>query len=130
MAYDLITIENSPHPEVLTQVAQAVTFPLSEEEIEIIAAMKRMAISLKGVGLAAPQIGIAKQIIVYHVSEEVTVLRKDAHEIVPLTVLIKPSYTPAPDANLVYDWEACFSVTQTMGKVPRYDQINYTAQTE
>jgi peptide deformylase len=30
---------------------------------------------------------------------------------------------------LVYDWEGCFSVKETTGKVPRYNVISYFAQT-
>lgn len=129
MPLDIITIEHSEHFEVLTQPANPVTFPLSLEVQALIDAMKAKLLTLKGVGLAAPQVGVNKQIIVFTISEEAKSLRNDANEVIPMTVLINPQYAATVDATLVHDWEACFSVTQIMGKVPRYNKISYTAQT-
>lgn len=127
MPFDIVTIEQNPTPQVLTQPAQEVSFPLSQDNQKLITEMKAMVLKLNGVGLAAPQIGIAKQIIVYHISEDAKQLRQDATETVPVTVLINPHYAPTSDAQFTYDWEGCFSVTKTTGKVPRYNKIQVTA---
>lgn len=129
MPLEIVTIEHSAHPEVLTTPAQILTFPLSADEIALIEQMKDLLLRLKGVGLAAPQVGVAKQIIIINIAEEAKVLRKDANEIVPVTVLINPSYTQAPDATITQDWEGCFSVVDTTGKVPRFNKITYRAFT-
>lgn len=128
MPLDLITIEQTLRPEKLTQPAMAVPFPLSAEDEMLIAEMKKKVLLLNGVGLAAPQIGVSKQIIVYVISEDAQKIRQDANEVIPVTVLINPHYFPTEEAHIVYDWEACFSVTDTTGKVPRYSKIYYTAQ--
>lgn len=128
MPLDLVTIEHSPNKEVLTQPAAEVAFPLSADEKQLIEEMKDMVIKIQGVGLAAPQVGVAKQIIVYVIDESAMKLR-GAQATVPLTVLINPTYTPHQEAKLVYDWEGCFSVAETTGKVPRYDKIVYSAKT-
>ncbi len=129
MALDLVSIEHGPNPEVLTHPAAVVTFPLSAEDKKLIDEMKEMVVRIDGVGLAAPQVGVSKQIIVYYISEDAVTLRENTNEVIPPTALINPQYKPAPDAKIVYDWEGCFSVVDTTGKVPRYDKISYTAYT-
>lgn len=130
MPLSLITIEHSPQAPILTQVANSVVFPLSAEDKDIISQMKATLKKIQGVGLAAPQVGIAKKILVYAISEEAIALRHNATEIVPPTVLINARYEPTANAKYVADWEACFSVLEKTGKVPRYDQIRYFAQNE
>lgn len=126
MPLDVVTIEHGPHPEVLRSEAQAVIFPLTEQDITFIENLKNTFLQLNGVGLAAPQVGVAKKIIVYGISQKAAFIRKNA-KVVPTTVLINPQYTPTTDAQRVYDWEGCFSVEKLTGKVPRYDKIHYTA---
>lgn len=130
MPLTLVTIEHSEHTEVLRHPAASVAFPLSEVDQQVIAEMKILLEKLKGVGLAAPQVGIEKKILIYTISEQAKALRQDAKETVPSTVLINASYRAASDAKIVHDWEGCFSVMETTGKVPRYDKIFYTAQDE
>jgi peptide deformylase len=130
MPLEIVTLEHSTHPEVLTSKAAKLSFPLSTEDQSLIQQMIDLVLQLQGVGLAAPQIGISKQIIVYHISENAQKIRNNAFETVPVTVLINPEYTPIEDVELSLDWEACFSVTQVTGKVPRYNKIQYTAQNQ
>lgn len=129
MQLDLVIIEEQPHAPVLTQPAKPVAFPLSNEDREFIAALKAKALSLGGVGLAAPQVGVPKQIIAFSINEQAKSLRKNA-EVVPLTVFINPEYYPVEGSAILTDWEGCFSVKDTYGKVPRYEKIYYSAQTE
>lgn len=129
MPLDLVTIENSPDSQILIKPAQVVTFPLSTEDKLLIEQMQNLLAKLRGVGLAAPQVGAAKQIIMINIREDDIALRKNAVNIVPLTVFINPQYIPLTNAKIVYDWEGCFSVVQTTGKVPRYDKIQLNAYT-
>lgn len=129
MSYEINTLESGPRPELLRQACEKVSIPLSTEDLAIVNEMKRKLIAINGVGLAAPQIGINKQIIVFTITAEQMRLRHDGHEIVPLTALINPAYSQENSAEVVYDWEACFSVEAKTGKVPRYNQIRYEAYT-
>ncbi len=129
MPLEIVTIEHSENAEVLTHKAQLVSFPLSLEDQILIGQMKEKLMKIKGVGLAAPQVGVNKQILVYAISEEAKALRNHADEVVPPTVLINPSYSPLKNTELTYDWEACFSVVEKTGKVPRYHHITLRAQT-
>jgi peptide deformylase len=127
MPLDLITIEQNPSPSVLTEPAQEVSFPLSEATHTLISEMKALLELKKGVGLAAPQVGHPQKILVYVISEDAKALRANAKETVPMTVLINPSYTALTEEQN-QDWEGCFSVAKTYGKVPRYNKISYKAQ--
>lgn len=126
MLLDIVTLDTKP--SILTQPALEVQFPLSEEDKNLIEQMKNTLLALKGVGLAAPQVGIGKKIIIYEISQDAAALRNNA-EVVPLTILINASYKAAQDTKRSYDWEGCFSVTDLYGKPARFDKITYKAQT-
>lgn len=122
------TIEYGPNPDMLREKAAPVSFPLTEEDLGIIELMRsRLNIEERMVGLAAPQISYHKQIIFYHVPEHALRMRVDATELVPVKFLINPTYTPITD-EMFYDWEGCFSVAETMGKIERSHKIRVVAQ--
>jgi peptide deformylase len=76
-----------------------------------------------GAGLAAPQVHVSQQIVVFEV--EGTPRYPDA-ESIPLTVLINPKITPTTQ-QIEEDWEGCLSVPDLRGKVPRYAQVRIEA---
>lgn len=76
-----------------------------------------------GVGLAAPQVHVSKQIVTFQVEGNP---RYPDAESVPLTVLINPKITPLSN-HTEEDWEGCLSVPDLRGKVPRYAQIRIEA---
>jgi peptide deformylase len=76
-----------------------------------------------GAGLAAPQIGVNRQVVIFGTGE---VNPRYPHaEPVPKTVLINPVITPL-SAELTEDWEGCLSVPGLRGVVPRFEHIRYT----
>lgn len=127
MPFDLVTIENHPQSDVLTHVCETVDFPLSENDQAVTQALQEKVIAWKGVGLAAPQIGSPRKICVVVIDDEAAAIRDDKQPF-PLTTFINPYYTPTKDAKVCFDWEGCFSVKETTGKVPRFDKIQYRAQ--
>lgn len=123
--YVHIDDEKCENREVLRTRAQDIKFPLSEEDNNVVNQLvEKFGKEQNCAGLAAPQIGYGKRIIVFHVPEDVKSLRKDVYEIIPPTVLINPQYQPIGDGKTI-DWEGCFSVKYTMGEVPRYTTIAY-----
>ncbi|MBN9412412.1 MAG: peptide deformylase [Candidatus Paracaedimonas acanthamoebae] len=76
-------------------------------------------------GLAAPQVGVSKPVTVYQVPENALKWREDVVHLVPLTVLINPSYEPVEKSGKTLDWEGCFSGKKYYGKIWRYKEINY-----
>ena len=75
-----------------------------------------------GAGLAAPQIGVNLQVVVFG-SGEVNPRYPDA-PVVPYTVLVNPVLTPLGDEQ-EEGWEGCLSVPGLRGVVPRFKHLRY-----
>jgi len=74
-----------------------------------------------GVGLAAPQIGVGLQVVIFGFERSE---RYPDAEGVPQTILINPLITPlSMDEDLA--WEGCLSVPGLRGEVPRFSRIRY-----
>lgn len=76
-----------------------------------------------GAGLAAPQIGVDLQLVIFGTPD--TNPRYPDRPLVPPTVLVNPIITPLGDAK-DSDWEGCLSVPGLRGQVPRWLNIRYT----
>ena len=76
-----------------------------------------------GAGLAAPQIGVNLQLVIFG-SDGINPRYPDA-PVVPRTTLINPILTPL-SADEEDGWEGCLSVPGLRGLVPRFTQIRYT----
>jgi peptide deformylase len=76
-----------------------------------------------GAGIAAPQIGVNLQVVIFG-SDEVNVRYPDA-PVIPKTVLINPMITALTDET-DDGWEGCLSVPGMRGVVPRITQIRYS----
>jgi len=74
-----------------------------------------------GVGLAAPQIGIDLQLVIFGFERSE---RYPDAEAVPQTILINPVITPMT-TEVEDGWEGCLSVPGLRGVVPRYKHIRY-----
>jgi len=74
-----------------------------------------------GAGLAAPQIGVDLQLVIF--GFERSERYPDAPP-VPQTVLINPVITPQGEA-MEEGWEGCLSVPGLRGVVPRHARIRY-----
>jgi len=75
----------------------------------------------RGAGLAAPQIGVDLQLVVFGFTHND---RYPDRPPVPSTVLLNPVITPLSD-EMVEGWEGCLSVPGLRGKVPRHARIRY-----
>lgn len=77
-----------------------------------------------GAGLAAPQIGVDLQVVIFGCSHN---MRYPDAPPVPPTVLINPVITPLGD-ELALGWEGCLSVPGLRGEVPRWARIRYSGK--
>lgn len=77
--------------------------------------------ALNGAGLAAPQIGVNLQVVIF--GFEKNQRYPDADE-VPFTILLNPELTAISDEQ-EEGWEGCLSVPGLRGMVPRYTQLRY-----
>ncbi len=114
----------------LLRVARPVTVFDSDELHLLISDMLDTMLAANGAGLAAPQIGIDLQLVIFG-SNARNPRYPDAPP-VPKTVLINPVITALGssegDANVleVEDWEGCLSVPGLRAMVPRFSRIRYT----
>ncbi|RJG06207.1 peptide deformylase [Noviherbaspirillum cavernae] len=74
-----------------------------------------------GAGLAAPQIGVNLQVVIFGFKQNP---RYPNAPQVPETVLINPVLDPL-DTDMVEDWEGCLSVPGLRGVVPRWSKLHY-----
>jgi len=77
----------------------------------------------QGAGLAAPQIGVDLQVVVF--GSMARNPRYPDRPLVPPTVLVNPRIEPLGDAQ-ESDWEGCLSVPGLRGVVPRWSRVRYT----
>ena len=79
-----------------------------------------------GVGLAAPQIGLARRIIVYRVpaARQVGEAAPDGGLETP-RALINPVLEPVGE-EVVAGWEGCLSMPGRRGLVPRWNRVRYS----
>ena len=78
--------------------------------------------AVNGAGLAAPQIGVDLQLVIFG-TDAPNPRYPDAPP-VPRTVLLNPAITPIGDAE-EEDWEGCLSVPGLRGVVPRWARLRY-----
>lgn len=129
----------------LLRVAQPVTqFDTDDLHLLITDLLDTMH-AADGAGLAAPQIGVDWQVVIFGSGQSNP--RYPLAPVVPRTVLINPTITPLPPMTpgvssddvgagavtlsvaapqMVEDWEGCLSVPGLRGKVPRFARIRYT----
>lgn len=89
---------------------------------ELVSDMIAIMAEKGAVGVAAPQIGISKQVIVF--GTDYTKRRKPETRI-PDTALINPSYEVLSE-EVQTDYEGCLNCGEMMGKVPRAMEIEYS----
>jgi peptide deformylase len=92
----------------------------------LLADMQDTMQALNGAGLAAPQIGVGLQVVIFGVEHNP---RYPDAEAVPNTILINPHLAPLGD-ELEEDWEGCLSVPGMRGVVPRYARLRYQGYDE
>lgn len=106
----------------LLRVARPVERFGTPELRELIADMFDTMHAAGGVGLAAPQIGVDLQLVIFGFE------RSDRYPdapAVPRTILLNPTLEPLSDAR-EEGWEGCLSVPGLRGVVERWSSIRYT----
>ena len=107
----------------LLRIAQPVAAFDTDELHLLVRDMFETMHAVNGAGLAAPQIGVDQQLVIFG-TDTVNPRYPDA-PIVPRTVLLNPVITPIGDEE-EEGWEGCLSVPGLRGVVPRFANIRYT----
>ncbi len=105
----------------LLRVSRRVESFDTQELATLIADMQDTMRALDGAGLAAPQIGVDLQVVIFGLESNP---RYPDAEPVPQTVLINPELMPLGD-EMEEGWEGCLSVPGMRGLVPRYRRLRY-----
>ncbi len=105
----------------LLQPAAAVTAFGTPELERLLTDMRDTMAAAEGAGLAAPQIGVPLQVVIFGI--EYNPRYPDAPP-VPWTELVNPVLTPLGDET-DEGWEGCLSVPGLRGLVPRWTRLRY-----
>jgi peptide deformylase len=105
----------------LLRVSRRVETTATPELHALIQDMQDTMQALNGAGLAAPQIGVDLQVVIFGVESNP---RYPDAEPVPHTVLLNPELE-AVGEEVEEGWEGCLSVPGMRGLVPRYKRLRY-----
>lgn len=109
---NIITIPN----EVLSTPSQEVTDPFSEEIKSLISDMKETVLSVEGFGIAAPQVGVSKRVVVINFKNT-------------QFGLINPEITWSSDGTSVLE-EGCLSIPDFYFPIERPKKVKVRALNE
>lgn len=107
----------------LLRTAQPVAEFDTDELHLLVADMFDTMRAVNGAGLAAPQIGVDLQLVIF--GTDAPNPRYPDAPVVPRTVLVNPMVTPIGEAE-EEGWEGCLSVPGLRGVVPRFSDVRYT----
>lgn len=98
---------------------------IGKDVLTIIENLKATLDAGTGLGIAAPQIGENKRIIVVGASKEKINNNCSNLEDIPVTAMINPTWKKLSDETDI-QYEGCLSVPSIRGKVERYTKIELT----
>ena len=113
----ILKISRLGHP-ILLQKTKPVKDITGNRVKQIIHDMTETMLDAKGIGLAAPQVHINKQIIIFRTPED------DDEKNIRITALINPKLTKVSDET-DNQWEGCLSIPGMLGLVKRFSKIKY-----
>ena len=107
---------------VLLQKSAPVDDPTAPEIRRLAADMQDTIDDIGASGLAAPQVFVAKRVVVYRIIAA-RIPPGSGLQPRPWTVMVNPLITPKSDAKTPV-WERCLSVPGLHGKVPRFMHVS------
>lgn len=128
----ILKIARMGHP-VLKRVADPVPDPTDPEIRKLVADMIETMMDAPGIGLAAPQVRVAKRVVVFYVPEARARAARYGTENADgphdgardLTIMINPIIEPLSD-DMLEGPESCLSLPGLRGQVKRYNHIRYS----
>ena len=116
----ILKVARLGHPIIRRKADRVSESEVHSQEIQsLIHAMIETMREYDGVGIAAPQVHVSKQIAVIEVKANPRY--PDAPDI-PLTILINPKIIKHSQKK-IDGWEGCLSVPDMRGVVPRYESL-------
>lgn len=96
---------------------------INNEVMDVIEDLKETLNFTEGFGIAAPQAGVNKRIVIIQVDKD-KCKYKDCED-VPTTVMINPTWKNLSEEKNI-EFEGCLSIPTIRGKVERYTKIEVT----
>ena len=116
----ILKIARLGHPVLYKKTS--IVYDISDPEIKkLIEDMAETMLDANGIGLAAPQVHIGKQVLIFRIPVEDSNINENKIEI---TALINPKLTKISEET-DNQWEACLSIPGMTGLVKRYKSIRY-----
>jgi peptide deformylase len=112
--------------EILKGVAEPISEPTNSDIAKLAQDLIDTCEDIGGNGIAAPQVYEPLRMFVYRVRRSVMPQGVTMREI-PWTVVINPVIRPLNEATKLY-WERCLSLPGLFGQVPRFIDVEMTAQ--
>ncbi len=123
----ILKIREVGDPILCTKCKEVDIKNINQEILEDIGDLKETLNFTEGFGIAAPQVGINRRIIIIQVDKQKCTY-KDCEE-VPITVMINPIWKKLSEET-EFEFEGCLSVPYIRGKVERYTNIEVTYYNE
>lgn len=123
----VLKIREIGDPILYTKCKEVDINNISQEVLEEIEDLKETLNFTDGFGIAAPQAGINRRIVIIQVDKEKCTY-KNCEE-VPSTVMINPKWRKLSEETEI-EFEGCLSVPSIRGKVKRYTDIEVTYYNE
>ena len=111
---------------VLKAVAAPIEDPTDPKWARLVDDMRDTLVDIHANGLAAPQVHVSNQLVLYRVAEY-QIPPGSAMKPVPWTVLINPVIAPLTEEKKLI-WERCLSVPGLHGQVPRFTHVGCEAK--
>ena len=122
----ILKVARLGHPVIRAQAAPVPKDTITSPEVQrLIDDMIETMREYDGVGIAAPQVHVSRQLAVIEVTQN---RRYPGEGPIPLTVLINPKILNASKKQ-AEDWEGCLSVSEFRGKVPRAESVEVEVYT-
>jgi peptide deformylase len=115
----ILTIARMGHP-ILARAAAPILDPRDPALASLATDMVETMVAAQGIGLAAPQIRVGLQLVLFSVPAS----RMEDGSGVALTWLVNPEITPLSDLT-EEAYEGCLSLPGLTGRVPRWSHIYY-----
>ena len=116
----ILKIAKLGHP-VLQKKALTIKKLPDPKIINLIEDMTETMLDANGIGLAAPQVHISKQVIIFRTPKEED---NDKNNFIEITALINPKLTKVSNET-DNKWESCLSIPGMSGLVKRFSKIYY-----
>lgn len=109
--------------QLLLEESEPITEFDTPELHQLVADLWETMKATEGAGLAAPQIGVLKRVVVFGYDKD---YHPENMNEIPATVLVNPKLTPLTE-EFEERWEGCLSIPGMRGAVPRYTKVRIDA---